>query len=143
MKRKEFIRNISLVGAGISLAPTRLFAFSDQFRIALPDHAVHIPHGNFANTDLERIRIAELDVEVSVQHFMRNGINASQEDVSVFTFCRDNEFLNVCFDDEGCHTAGKISKLETSHSKNRFSLTNTRFEVELIAGCSHLTVRKV
>jgi hypothetical protein len=143
MKRKEFIRNISLVGVGTSLAPTQLFAFSDKSRIALPNHAVHIPHGNFANTNLERIRIAELDVEVSVQHFMRTGIETDQKDISVFTFHKNGQLLTVCFDNDGCHHSGELVELKTSIGKNRIVLSDNRFEVELKAGSSYLSFRKV
>jgi hypothetical protein len=143
MKRKEFIRNISLVGAGISLAPTRLFANSNTVQIALPIAATHIPHGNFAGANLERILIEEMNIEVSIQHFLRTGIESSDKDISVFTFHRENEVLNVCFDAEGCHTSGKIAGFESRNSDNQFSIRNNRFEVKLKAGSFYLSLRKV
>lgn len=142
MKRKEFIRNISLVGAGISLAPTSLFASSKQ-RIQLPEAVLHIPHGNFASQNLERILIDEMAVEVSVQHFMRNGIGRSQKDISVFTFYRKNEVLNVCFDEGGCHTSGEIGGFKLNKSNKLFSLKNNRFQLDLNARSSYLSLRKV
>ena len=142
MKRKEFIRNISLVGVGISLAPTELFGSSKQ-RIQLPEAALHIPHGNFAHLNLERILIEEMEVEVSVQHFMRNGIGRSQKDISVFTFYRKKEVLNVCFDAEGCHTSGEIGGFKLNKSNKQFSISNNHFQLDLKAGSSYLSLRKV
>ena len=142
MKRKEFIRNISLVGAAISLAPTSLFALSKR-GIELPEPAVHIPHGNFADLKLNRILIKEMEVEISVQHFMRNGIGTSQKDISVFTFHRKKEVLNMCFDEEGCHTSGEISGFQLSKSNKLFSLKNEHFQLKLNAGSSYLSLRKV
>lgn len=142
MKRKEFIRNISLVGAGISLAPTSLFASSKQ-RIQLPEAALHIPHGNFAATKLDRILINEMGIEVSVQHFMRNGIGSGQQDISVFTFHRKDEVVNVCFDNEECHSSGELSGFQLSKSNKQFTISNNHFQLDLKAGSSYLSLRKV
>lgn len=131
MKRKEFIRNISLVGGGISLAPTRLFAFSDQSRIALPNYAVHIPHGNFANTNLERIRIAELDVEVSVQHFMRNGITDCRDDLTVYTIERGSEMALISTNESGVIVTGSIEGLCVERSNSFVSLSTTSHRMEI------------
>ena len=143
MKRKEFIRNISLVGVGISLAPIRLFASPSNAQIALPSATTHIPHGNFADANTERIQIPELDIEVSVQHFMRTGIEIDQKDVSVITFWRNQEVLNVCFDKSSCHFSGQIPGLKTAKSKHHFTLANNRFELELNPNSSHLSLRPI
>lgn len=143
MKRKEFIRNISLAGAGISLAPTSLFASSRNSQIALPRAITHIPHGNFAEANIDRIRIDELDIEVSVQHFMRTGIEAGQNDISVFTFHKNEQLLTVCFDHDGCHHSGELAGLKTSIGTSRIVLLSNGFELELKAGSSYLSLRKV
>jgi hypothetical protein len=142
MKRKEFIRNISLVGVGISLAPTQLFGSTNQ-TFQLPEAAIHVPHGNFAETKPELILIKEMGIEVSVQHFMRNGIGRSQKDISVFTFYRKKEVLNVCFDAEGCHTSGEIGGFKLNKSNKQFSISNNHFQLDLKAGSSYLSLRKV
>lgn len=127
----EFIRNISLVGVGISLAPTQLFAFSDQSRIALPNHAVHIPHGNFANTNLERIRIAELDVEVSVQRFMRNGITDCRDDLTVYTIERGSEMALISTNESGVIVTGSIEGLCIEKSDSSFFLSTKSHRMEI------------
>lgn len=140
MNRKEFIRNISLVGVGVFLAPTRLLASSKEFTVQLPLATVHVPHGNFAQAPFQRVSIPELNLAVSVQHFMRNGIASTPNDISVFTFQKKDDILNVCFDDEGCHTFGSISGLVSDKTKTEFSLGNEQFEAKLNAGSSYLSV---
>ena len=96
MNRKEFVRNISLLGVGISLTP---LAFAKQTKLAaqynLPAVSVHIPHGNFAASELVVLRVSEMNIEVSIQKFMKNGITDSEEDLTVYTFHRKNEMLSV------------------------------------------------
>lgn len=131
MKRNEFIRNISLLGVGLSLTPTRLFALSDHSRIALPNQAVHIPHGNFANTDIERIRIAELDVEVSVQRFMRNGITDCRDDIVIYTIERGSEMALISSNEAGIVVTGFIKGLCIEKSDSSFTLSTKSHRMEI------------
>ncbi|MBI1287974.1 MAG: hypothetical protein GC178_10380 [Flavobacteriales bacterium] len=142
MNRKEFIRNISLAGVGISLVPAQLLASQHASSVRLPKAVFHVPHGNFANAIIERVQIPEMDVEVSVQHFMRNGIEATEKDISVFTFYREKETLNVCFDNEGCHFSGEINDLEACKKHDRFLIKNAQFEVELKKDSTYLSLRR-
>ena len=142
MKRKEFIRNISLLRAGITLAPAGLLSAKRAIRTyALPEATVHIPHGNFANATIEHVVIPELDVAISVQQFMRNGINASQQDVSVYTFFRKNEVVNICFTGDDVHTSGEFRGLELKHSPHQILLSNAEFELILEAGKKQASLR--
>jgi hypothetical protein len=135
MKRKQFIRNISLLGAGITLAPAGLLSAKRAIKTyTLPEATVHIPHGNFANATIKHVVIPELDVAISVQQFMRNGINVSEQDVSVYTFFSKNEVVNICFTEDEVHTSGEIRGLELKHSPHQVSLCNAQFELILEAG---------
>lgn len=127
MNRKEFIRNISLVGAGISLAPTRLFASNRLWSsYSLPEPTVHIPHGNFHASAIEKLTIREMELECTVQQFMRNGITESADDLMVFTFVSGSEHRTICITRNGTRTAdGNISGLKVSVN----SFNSTHFSI--------------
>lgn len=131
MKRKEFIRNISLIGACISLAPTRLFASSSNSKIALPSATTHIPHGNFADANTERIQILELNIEVSVQRFMRNGITDCRDDLTVYTIERGSEMVLISSNESGVIVTGSIEGLCIEKSDSSFSLSTKSHRMEI------------
>ncbi len=116
MNRKEFIKNISLVGLGVSLTPTRLFASNSPTKsYRLPKPTVHIPHGNFDALEIEKLTIPELNIECTVQQFMRNGISECDDDLTVFTFVSGNEQQSICITRDGNRfTDGNISHLTVS-----------------------------
>ena len=96
MKRKEFIRNVSFIGAGLGLAPWNLVTGEPSIQtFRLPAAAVHIPHGNFASSELKKLTISEFDLECSVQLFMRNGISPCEDDLKVFSFQSAEEWMCI------------------------------------------------
>lgn len=140
MKRGEFVRIIGLMGVGIVLAPTRFSVASTRKTYRLPTPAIHIPHGNFANTQVETVFIRELGLHASIQHFMRNGVDPSTDDVSVVTFSKDNELMIVSFDAEKCIQTGQISGLHHMTLTDRSVLANAEFELEWKAGTDYLSL---
>lgn len=128
MNRKDFIRNISLVGAGISLAPTRLFASNKASKhYLLPKPTVHIPHGNFHATAIEKLEIPELELACTVQRFMRNGISENADDLTVFSFTSENEQLHICITRSGDRFIdGSISRFNIR--VNDFDSTHFSFQ---------------
>ena len=131
MKRKQFIRNISLVGAGIGLAPTALFGSSHSSRIALPTAAVHIPHGNFATVNCSPVEISEMNLAVSVQKFLKDGITKSEYDLTVYTFKGKNEVLNVGLNSKGCWHSGSLKGVELSSFHPGFTLQNEAYRISI------------
>ncbi len=131
MKRKEFIRNISLVGVGISLAPTRLFGNSAKTTIQLPQASIHVPHGNFANTELEKVLVPELGISISVQRFMRNGIVESENDLTVYTFEKDSETLLISQQNSEIASNGSITGVSLNRLDELISLSNSSHRIEI------------
>ncbi|MCF8276244.1 MAG: hypothetical protein K9J17_05860 [Flavobacteriales bacterium] len=113
MKRNTFIQKISFLGVGFSLAPRKLLSADLTGKtFALPKPVIHIPHGNFATMELEKLIIPEYGLECSVQHFMRNGIESSAHDLTVSSFRRGDQFLFIsCTSDGKMHTEGEITGL--------------------------------
>ena len=96
MKRKDFIQKLTLVGVGFGLTPTSAFALHGSVRsYRLPRATIHIPHGNFATSQQEKLIIPECGIECQVQQFMRNGIEASKDDLTVYSFSCNGQFLNM------------------------------------------------
>lgn len=105
MKRKEFIQKIGFVGVGLGLTPWKLFsATSSTQRFVLPQPSVHIPHGNFAAVEVDKLKISEFDLECSVQQFMRNGIQPSNDDLKIHSFQRNGAFFLVSITRNGIVT---------------------------------------
>lgn len=104
---------MSLIGAGLGLAPWKLVSANQSTKtFALPNPVIHIPHGNFAATELEKLIIPEYGLECSVQHFMRNGIESSAQDITVSSFRRGSQFLFISFTSDGTmNTEGEITGL--------------------------------
>ena len=126
MRRKVFIRNMSFIGAGLSLAPWNLATANSSIqRFRLPPASVHIPHGNFATAEIEKLTISEFDLECSTQVFMRNGIEQCDDDLTICSFQRADELLTVCFTANGKPlTQGQIKGLEVGiHALDRDSFT--------------------
>jgi|GEM_PF-1546338 len=140
MKRGEFVRNIGLMGVGIVLAPTCFSMASTRKTYRLPTPAIHIPHGNFANTQIETVFIRELGLHASIQHFMRNGIDISTNDVSLVTFSKNNELTIVSFDAGKCIQTGQISGFHNLALNDRSMLANAEFELEWKAGTNYLSL---
>ena len=101
MKRKAFLQKMTLVGVGLGLAPIRLFSNAAIKTYALPKAAVHIPHGNFATAELDKLIIPEFGLQCTVQQFMRNGIEPCDEDMKVFSIQRKDEYMNICLTRSG------------------------------------------
>ncbi len=98
MKRKDFMRNMSYIGVGLSLAPWKLATSKPSIqRFRLPPASVHIPHGNFASTIPAITRIDKMDLDISIQVFMKNGIKQTNDDLTVYSFKKEFEILNVSF----------------------------------------------
>lgn len=96
MKRKEFIRNISLVGVGVTLTPvSSLFGNHGVKTYALPEPTIHIPHGNFSSSELKKLTIPELSLDCTVELFLRDGITEKSDDLSVYSFHRSEQLLQV------------------------------------------------
>jgi len=114
MKRTEFIQNIGLLGVGFTLIPWKFVSANSTVRVyALPKPAVHIPHGNFASSELEKLFLPDLNLECTVQQFMRNGIEQNENDLTVYSFKRDDEILTIGFTRSGKTTFdGNISGLK-------------------------------
>lgn len=114
MNRKSFIHKIGFVGVGLSLTPCKLLsAKPTNQKFTLPKAAIHIPHGNFAATELEKLIIPELNLECSVQQFLRNGIEQNDADLNVFLIQRKHEWVNISFTRIGQKLQqGKISGLK-------------------------------
>lgn len=93
---------MSLVGAVLSLAPWKLTAAKSSIqRLRLPPACIHIPHGNFAAAEIEKLAIPEFDLECTVQVFMRNGIDTKDSDLKVLTCQRGEEFLHISITRKG------------------------------------------
>jgi hypothetical protein len=96
MKRKDFIQRISFLGVGLSLAPWKLVSAKSSIQIfALPNATVHIPHGNFAASESEKLTISEFNLECAVQQFMRNGIEPNDDDLKIVTFQSGQEWMSI------------------------------------------------
>jgi len=116
MKRKAFIQKFSFVGVGLSLTPWKLLAAKPSIQtFTLPKATIHIPHGNFAATQLETLHIPEFGLNCTVQQFMRNGIEPNDDDLKVFSFQRKQEWLSISITRNGqAISDGKLSGLNVS-----------------------------
>ena len=120
MKRKQFIQKFSLLGVGLGLTPWRLVSANSSTNVyQLPEPTVHIPHGNFASSEVEKAFFSDLNLECSVEQFMRNGIEPSQDDLTVYSFKKGDEMLNIGFTRSGKETTeGSISGLDLRIDSN-------------------------
>ncbi len=116
MNRKAFIQKISFVGVGLSLTPWKLASGKPPIQtFALPRATVHIPHGNFAAADLEKLTVREFDLACTVQQFMRNGIEPNSDDLKVFSFDSGQEQFTICLTRNGMSfSEGEFSSLKIS-----------------------------
>ena len=142
MNRKEFVRNISLLGVGISLTP---LAFSKQTKLAaqynLPAASVHIPHGNFASSGLIVLHVSEMNIEVTIQKFMKNGITDSEEDLTVYTFHRKNEMLSVSAIGNALSSMGEIQGLRFQKAGHSLQLSDKNYVADLSPSQNTLVIR--
>lgn len=116
MKRHEFIQKISFLGVGLSVTPWKLISAKPSIQtFTLPKPAIHIPHGNFATTELDKLVIPELNLECTVQQFMRNGIEQSDADLKVFSIQSNHEWITIAITRDGqVIKKGKISGMKVS-----------------------------
>ena len=142
MNRKEFVRNISLLGVGISLTP---LAFAKHTKLVaqynLPAVSVHIPHGNFAASELVVLRISEMNIEVSIQKFMKNGITDSVEDLTVYTFYRKSEMLSISAIGNKLSSLGQIQGLKFSQVGRILQLSDKNYIAHLNSSQNTLEIR--
>ena len=132
MKRKEFIRNVGFLGVGVSLAPWKLVtAKSSIQRFRLPPASVHIPHGNFAATNLKSLYIPEMELEITVQMFMRNGIEFSPQDLTVYNIARGSESINVGLSNGSTVIVGRIKDIQTQSDNKKVHFESNDFTLIL------------
>ena len=135
MNRKHFIRNLSFIGAGLSLTPWKLVtAKSSVRRFRLPPASIHIPHGNFAVTNLESLYIPEMDIDITVQRFMRNGIESSHQDLTVYNIARGEEAINVGLSNDSPLIVGGITGMQTQLEDTQVSFESNNFRLILTEG---------
>ncbi len=116
MKRHEFIQKISFLGVGLSLTPWKLLSAKPPIqKFTLPRPAIHIPHGNFAATELDKLVLPELNLECTVQQFMLNGIEPNDADLKVFSIQSNQEWITIAITRRNqVIEKGKISGLKLS-----------------------------
>ena len=135
MKRKDFIQKIGFLGVGLSLIHWKLLSAKTTIRtFTLPQAAIHIPHGNFAATEVEKLMIPEFNLQCTVQQFMHNGISTSNNDLTVYSFQSDKEVLNVSFTRNGQRLShGHISGLQLMfrHSEIEATFNNHPFVLRM------------
>jgi hypothetical protein len=136
VKRLTFIRNISLAGAAAMLAPTML-ATSSEKRIRL-DQNVHVPHGNFFETEKNWVAVEEMDIECSMDQYLRNGVNAHVLDLQVLKIRRGNEVLLISSGKAGIRSIGSIAGLDLTGTK----LASQTHVLELNSGSGFLTLSR-
>jgi hypothetical protein len=113
LNRKAFIQKIGFLGVGLGLTPWKLLSAKPATQtFTLPKTAIHIPHGNFSATEVEKLMIPEFNLQCTVQQFMHNGISTSDNDLKVFLFQREQEWANIAITRNGqTFSDGKISDL--------------------------------
>ena len=107
---------MSFIGAGLSLAPWNFVSAKSPIQtFALPKPTLHIPHGNFAASELKKQIIPEFELECTVQQFMRNGICECDDDMKFYSFRRDNELLTIGITRQGeAFSEGQLSELNVT-----------------------------
>ena len=127
MNRKNFIRNMSIIGVSVSLSPWKLVgAESSIQRFRLPPASVHIPHGNFATNKTEQLLIPELNLSVTCQVFMKHGICSSTDDLKITTIQRGKQILNVSLSNNVLESAGNIEGVELILEKQQIVLLENK-----------------
>jgi hypothetical protein len=143
MKRSSFIRNIALLGAGASLTPWKLAAKSvTTHRVDLPPASVHVPHGNFAEATETWVHIPEMDVELRVESFSRNGIEHHADDLQVFHVRRKDQLMIISCKNDCWKSVGQIENLSFT-TETPLELRNGQFKVELEPSSSYLSLSRV
>lgn len=123
---------MALVGVGLGLAPTALFAANTSVKTySLPKAVVHIPHGNFATSKPEVLHIPQANMQLTAETFMRNGIAISEQDLQLYTFKKNNEVLQLCESADGLATSGQIDGWQVTANDNTVHLTNHNFSLTL------------
>jgi hypothetical protein len=144
MKRNEFIRNMSFIGVGLSLAPWNLATANPSIqRLPLPPSCIHIPHGNFAVLNPETVFIQELNLTVSIQYFMRNGIKESANDLTVYSFSKEGEILNLGHCQNTWAVDGKVEGISPFTSFNELTLRSANHELKLEIDSSEITLLRL
>lgn len=114
MKRIEFIKRFSLLGVGLSLTPWSVISAKNAVKnYQLPPPVTHIPHGNFSAQAPESLLIPELNLTCSVERFMKNGIEACDDDMTVYSFSRKSETLLISYSKNGYSAIGEINGVGT------------------------------
>jgi len=95
---------------------------------------MYIPHGNFAVTKLESLYIPEMDIEITVQRFMRNGIESSHQDLTVYNIARGEEAINVGLSHDSPLIVGGITGMQTQLEDTQVSFESNNFRLILTEG---------
>ena len=123
---------MSVFGVGIVLTPWKLAtAESSIQRFRLPPASVHIPHGNFAASIPEKLRIEEFDFSISRHHFMHNGIEVSEKDLTVISIRKNDELANVCISNNTASVTGFISHTNIKTNSHFIQLNTKGFKLNL------------
>ena len=132
MKRLRFIRNMSMVGIGIGLTSWKFAGAKSTTRaIKIPAASVHIPHGNFSTAKLNTVYLEEMDLTMSLQRFMRNGILECDEDMILLSFSRQNHDLMICVGRNELEMIGAIPDIQASMCNGEVILKNATAELTL------------
>lgn len=125
-----------MAGAAAMLAPSMLVSASEK-RIRL-DQNVHVPHANFFETEEKWVAVEEMDIECSMEQYLRNGVDAHELDLRVLKIRRGNEVLLISFGKAGIQSTGSIAGLAFTGTK----LASQTHVLELNSGSDFLTLSR-
>ena len=118
------------------LAPSTLVSASER-QIRLSEN-VHVPHGNFFDAEEKWISIEEMNIEGSVDQYLRNGVADHELDLHVFKFRRGNEVLIISKGRDGFRSVGSISGIELNGSE----ISDSSMVLSLSANSGYLTLSR-
>lgn len=125
-----------MAGAAAMLAPAILVSASEK-RIRLNQN-VHVPHGNFFETEKNWVAVEEMDIECSMDQYLRNGVDAHELDLQVLKIRRGNEVLLISSGKAGIQSTGSIAGLALTGTK----LASQTHVLELNSGSDFLTLSR-
>lgn len=96
MKRRSFIKLVSIIGAGACVSPNSLFGKSSH-RIELPACIHHVRHGGWNDSEVPKplSNAPKWLSDYQQNRYFKNGLEASKDDLMVTEFKLGGELIQL------------------------------------------------
>lgn len=132
MERRAFIRKSGLLGLAVGLGPQLIRASNSLPVPALGEPTSHIRHGLFQSARLNHPFLPSWIQVFQPHRFMKDGVLESSEDMKLFSFRCQEDWISVGLFDDAVHVSINDRTFVCEKMNEPFTLEESGYNIRLL-----------